>query len=75
MLASRLIWLLVIGVDEASLLNDEAMAKIKKDAGFNPKEPLKHNTDIKVGLYLEHLDVSASPHHSQHTFSTPLAHS
>ena len=75
MLASRLIWLLVIGVGEASSLNDEAMAKIKKDAGFNPKEPLKHNTDIKFGLYLEHLDVSASPHHSHHTFSTPLAHS
>ena len=74
MLASRLVWLLVIGVDEASSLNNKVTATIKKDAGFNPKEPLKHNTDIKFELYLEHLDVSASPHHSQHTFSTPLAH-
>ena len=47
---SRLIWLLVVGVDEASSLKDEAMAKIKKDAGFDPKEPPEHNTDIKVGL-------------------------
>ena len=74
MRSNRLIWLLVVGVDEASSLKDEAMAKIKKDAGSDPKEPPEHNTDIKVGLYLEHLDVSASPHHSQHTFSTPLAH-
>ena len=40
-----------------------AMAHIKDDAGFNPKEPPKHKTDIKVGLYLEHLlDVRAPPH-------------
>ena len=48
MRSSRLIWLLVVGVDEASSLKDEAMAKIKKDAGFDPKEPPEHNTDIKV---------------------------
>ena len=66
MLSSRLIWLLVVGVGEASSLNDEAMAKIKKDAGFNPKEPPEHNTDIKVGLYPERLDVSAPPHDPQY---------
>ena len=53
-----LISLLVVEVDAKSL--NEAMAKIKKDAGFDPKEPPEHKTDIKVGLYLEHLlDVSA----------------
>ena len=53
-----LISLLVVEVEAKSL--NEAMAKIKKEAGFDPKEPPEHKTDIKVGLYLEHLlDVSA----------------
>ena len=40
-----------------------AMSHIKERAGFDPKEPPKHKTDIKVGLYLEHLlDVRAPPH-------------
>jgi len=40
-----------------------AMANIKETAGFDPKEPPEHQTDIKVGLYLEHLlDVSIPKH-------------
>ena len=73
MRSSRLIWLLVVGVDEASSLKDEAMAKIKKDAGFDPKEPPEHNTDINFGLYLERLDVSAPPHDPKHPRSAPSA--
>ena len=50
---------LVFGHDTP--LRTEAMAHIKEEAGFNPKEPPKHQTDIKVGLHLEHLlDVSTS---------------
>ena len=68
--------LLVVGVDEASSLKDEAMAKIKKDAGFDPKEPPEHNTDINGlrgsrGLYLKRLDVSAPPHNPKHPRSAP----
>ena len=38
-----------------------AMAQIKKNAGFDPKEPPQHKTDVKVGMYIEHLlDVSAA---------------
>jgi hypothetical protein len=56
--SSLLISLLVVEVEAKSL--NEAMAKIKKDAGFDPKEPPEHKTDIRVGLYIEHLlDVSA----------------
>ena len=41
-------------------LRTEAMAHIKEEAGFDPKEPPKHQTDIKVG-HLEHLlEVSTS---------------
>ena len=67
-----IISLLVVEVVDAKSLN-EAMAKIKKDAGFDPKEPPEHKTGIKVGLYLEHLlDVSALrtlriPPHPPHT--------
>ena len=40
-----------------------AMAHIKEDAGFDPKEPPSHTTDVKVGVYLEHLlDVSMEKH-------------
>ena len=41
-----------------------AMAHIKdRDDGFDPKEPPTHTTDVKVGLYLEHLlDVSIEEH-------------
>ena len=51
-----------------------AMSHIKERAGFDPKEPPKHKTDIKVGLYLEHLlDVSAicTLHNSRHPPSPP----
>ena len=67
-----LISLLVVEVEAKSL--NEAMAKIKKEAGFDPKEPPEHKTDIKVGLYLEHLlDVSAicTLHNSRHPPSPP----
>ena len=48
-----------VGADSLTM----AMAKIKADAGFDPHEPPKHKTDIKVGLYLEHLlDVSIEEH-------------
>jgi hypothetical protein len=42
--SSLLISLLVVEVEAKSL--NEAMAKIKKDAGFDPKEPPEHKTDI-----------------------------
>ena len=66
--STMMLSLLVAGVGASSL--KVAMAHIKEEAGFDPKEPPQHKTDIKVGLYLEHLlDVSAfsAP-------STPSAH-
>ena len=41
-----------------------AMAHIKdRTDGFDPKEPPTHTTDVKVGVYLEHLlDVSIEEH-------------
>ena len=52
-----------------------AMAHIKEDAGFDPKEPPEHKTDIKVGLYLEHLlDVRAPPHDPFSAHPQSLAH-
>jgi len=58
--SSLLISLLRVAVKDSSL--SEAMAKTKKDAGFEPKEPPEHKTDIKVGLHLDHLlAVSAHP--------------
>ena len=54
-----------------------AMGQIKKEAGFDPKEPPTHKTDVKVGMYIEHLlDVSAPAsalpltQHPPHTLST-----
>ena len=45
-----------------------AMAQIKKEAGFDPKEPPQHKTDVKVGMYIEHLlDVSAAASALPHT--------
>ena len=58
--SSLLVSLLVVDVKDPSL--NEAMAKIKKNAGgFEPKEPPEHKTDLKVGLHLDHLAVSAPP--------------
>ena len=54
-----------------------AMGQIKKEAGFDPKEPPTHKTDVKVGMYIEHLlDVSAAasapPHTTPSTHASPL---
>ena len=58
--SSLLVSLLVVDVKDPSL--NEAMAKIKKNAGsFEPKEPPEHKTATKVGLHLDHLAVSAPP--------------
>ena len=51
-----------------------AMAQIKKNAGFDPKEPPQHKTDVKVGMYIEHLlDVSAAASALSHTTSSAHA--
>ena len=40
-----------------------AMTKIRDSGAFDPKEPPTHKTDVKVGVYLEHLlDVSMEEH-------------
>ena len=40
-----------------------AMNKIRDSGAFAPKEPPTHKTDVKVGVYLEHLlDVSMEEH-------------
>ena len=81
-LRSSLLTSLLVVVKGSSL--NEAMAKIKNDAGFKPKEPRKHKTDTKVGLHLDNLlAVSAPPSapstylrtaHPQHNrLSTPAA--
>ena len=81
-LRSSLLTSLLVVVKGSSL--NEAMAKIKNDAGFEPKEPRKHKTDTKVGLHLDNLlAVSAPPSapstylrtaHPQHNrLSTPAA--
>jgi hypothetical protein len=74
--SSLLISLLRVAVKDSSLMS-EAMAKTKKNAGFEPKEPPEHKTDIKVGLHLDHLlAVSAPPsaRHAHSTSSTPVQH-
>lgn len=49
-----------------------AMAQIKKNAGFDPKEPPQHKTDVKVGMYIEHLlEVSATASALPHTKDPP----
>ena len=61
---SLLISLLVVDVKGSSL--NEAMAKkIKNDAGFEPKEPCKHKSDIKVGLHVDSL-LAVSAHLRPH---------
>ena len=40
-----------------------AMNKLRDTGEFDPKEPPSHKTDVKVGVYLEHLlDVSMEDH-------------
>ena len=40
-----------------------AMTDLRNRGEFDPKEPPDHKTDVKVGVYLEHLlDVSMEKH-------------
>ena len=44
-----------------------AMTNLRDRGEFDPKDPPSHKTDVKVGVYLEHLlDVSME----EHTFDT-----
>ena len=52
----------LVGSAAASSLT-VAMTNIRESGEFDPKEPPSHTTDVKVGVYLEHLlDVSMEKH-------------
>lgn len=67
--AASLLAACLVGSAGASSLT-VAMTDIRGRGEFDPKEPPDHKTDIKVGVYLEHLlDVStppAAPHRRAH---------
>ena len=60
--AASLLSACLVGRAGASSLT-VAMTKLRDSGEFDPKEPPSHTTDVKVGVYLEHLlDVSMEDH-------------